>query len=61
MPSWIQIAELASWLLSLAKELAVRDGLDPAEFDRRVSELEIKRAASIGSVLTRLQALIGRA
>lgn len=65
---WLELIQKAKWLLDLgallmevAHDLAIEDGIDPAEFDRKVKDAEIDRAGSIDEALQRLRARLAKA
>ncbi len=59
---WVSaLKQLVGVLEPLGRELAQAEGLDPAEFDRRVAEAEQQRGASVSGVLNRLRGMLGQA
>lgn len=56
---WMKAVDIALWLLSFARSVAVSKGLSPAEFERHVGEaakergsvIEQQRAAELAQLL----------
>jgi hypothetical protein len=55
---WLTLVQTALGLLSLAKDLAISEGLEPSEFDAQVREAEAARATQIAAIKAKLDGLV---
>jgi hypothetical protein len=55
---WLTLVQTALGLLSLAKDLAVSEGVEPTEFDAQVAAAETARATQIAAIKAKLDGLV---
>ena len=58
MMDWLTVLQLGQALVELSKQLAKGDGLEPDEYDRRVSEAELFRSAQVVKIEDKLKGML---